>query len=106
MCPVGLLSDAIDLLRQHPHPVELQLDLKPDVFHSNVVLSGLAADLQPVKDRVRVTSPADWALRHLRAIDPDLPLGFDPLLYLEPGLGRSARSYTAALPLGRLWLLG
>jgi glycerophosphoryl diester phosphodiesterase len=86
---VGLLSQAIDLLRQHPHPVELQLDLKPDVFHSNAVLSRLAADLQPVKDRVRVTSPADWALRRLRAIDPDLPLGFDPLLYLEPDWGEA-----------------
>jgi glycerophosphoryl diester phosphodiesterase len=82
--PVGLLSDAIDLLRQHPQPVELQLDLKPDLFHSNTVLSQLAADLQTVKDRVRVTSPADWALRRLHAIDPELPLGFDPLLYLEP----------------------
>ncbi|MGD2206470.1 MAG: glycerophosphodiester phosphodiesterase family protein [Anaerolineae bacterium] len=81
--PVGLLSEAIDLLRQHPHCVELQLDLKPDVFHSNAILSRLAADLQPVRDRVRVTSPADWALRRLRAIDPELALGFDPLLYLE-----------------------
>ena len=81
--PVGLLSDAVDLLLQHPHPVELQLDLKPDVFHSNAVLSQLTADLQPVKDRVRATSPADWALRRLRAIDPDLALGFDPLLYLD-----------------------
>ena len=81
--PVGLFSQAIDLLRQHPHPVELQLDLKPDVFLSNEVLSRLAADLQPVKDRVRVTSPADWALRCLRTLDPELPLGFDPLLYLD-----------------------
>jgi glycerophosphoryl diester phosphodiesterase len=81
--PVGLLSEAIDLLRQYAYPVELQLDLKPDVFHSNAVLSRLAADLEPVKDRVRVTSPADWALRRLRALDPNLSLGFDPLLYLD-----------------------
>jgi glycerophosphoryl diester phosphodiesterase len=81
--PVGLLSEAIDLLCQHSHPVELQLDLKPDVFYSNAVLARLAADLKQVKDRVRVTSPADWTLRRLRAIDPDLALGFDPLLYLD-----------------------
>ena len=81
--PVGLLSEAIDLVGQHGHPVELQLDLKPDVFHSNAVLARLASDLQPVKDRVRVTSPADWALHRLRTIDPDLALGFDPLLYLD-----------------------
>ena len=81
--PVGLLSEALDLLTGHPHPAELQLDLKPDVFYSNAVLSRLAADLHPLKDRVRVTSPADWALRRLHAIDPDLALGFDPLLYLD-----------------------
>ncbi len=86
---VGLLSEAIDLLGQHPDPVELQLDLKPDVFLSNAVLSQLATDLEPVKSRVRVTGPADWALRRLRAIDPDLALGFDPLLYLELDSGKA-----------------
>jgi hypothetical protein len=30
-----------------------------------------------------VTSEADWLLRHLHRLDPDLPLGFDPLLYLD-----------------------
>jgi glycerophosphoryl diester phosphodiesterase len=43
----------------------------------------LVTALQPVKDRVRVTSGADWALRRLRDLDADLALGFDPLLYLE-----------------------
>ena len=101
--PVGLFSQAIDLLCQHPYPVELQLDLKPDVFLSNDVLSRLAADLQPVKDRVRVTSPADWALRPLRAIDPDLALGFDPLLYLELDSGEA---WDATLPPFRLGAYG
>ncbi len=85
--PVGLLPDAIDLLRHSPGTVELQLDLKPDVYSSDAVLSRLVASLQPVKDRVRVTSPSDWALRRLRALDPELPLGFDPLLYLEIDYG-------------------
>ena len=86
---VGLLSEAIELLRQYPGPVELQLDLKPDVYSPDDVLSRLVGSLQPVKDRVRVTSPSDWALRRLRALDPDLPLGFDPLLYLEADLGKN-----------------
>jgi glycerophosphoryl diester phosphodiesterase len=85
---VGLLSEAVEFLQQYPGPVELQLDLKPDVYSSDDVLSGLVASLRPVRDRVRVTSPSDWALRRLRALDPDLPLGFDPLLYLEPNLGQ------------------
>jgi glycerophosphoryl diester phosphodiesterase len=85
---VGLLSEAVELLQQHPDAVELQLDLKPDVYSPEDVLARLVASLQPVKDRVRVTSPSDWALRRLRALDPDLPLGFDPLLYLEADLGQ------------------
>lgn len=85
---VGLLSEAVELLQQYPGPVELQLDLKPDVYSADDVLSRLVTSLRPVKDRVRVTSPSDWALRRLRALDPDLPLGFDPLLYLEADFGQ------------------
>jgi glycerophosphoryl diester phosphodiesterase len=85
--PIGLLPDAIDLLRSFRATVELQLDLKPDVYSSDAVLSRLTASLQPVKDRVRVTSPSDWALRRLHALDPELSIGFDPLLYLEIDYG-------------------
>jgi glycerophosphoryl diester phosphodiesterase len=85
---IGLLSEAIELLQQYTGPVELQLDLKPDVYSPDDVLARLVTSLQPVKDRVRVTSPSDWALRRLRAFDPDLPLGFDPLLYLEADFGQ------------------
>jgi glycerophosphoryl diester phosphodiesterase len=98
--PVGLFSQAIDLLRQHPYPIELQLDLKPDVFLSNTVLSRLVVDLQPIKDRVRVTSPSDWALRRLHAIDPDLALGFDPLLYLELDSGEERHPGLPPIRLG------
>jgi glycerophosphoryl diester phosphodiesterase len=85
--PVGLLSQALDLLAASPGQVELQLDLKPDAYASGDVLRRLAASLEPARDRVRVTSPSDWALRRLRALDPGLALGFDPLLYLEPDMG-------------------
>jgi glycerophosphoryl diester phosphodiesterase len=87
---VGLLPQAIDLLRQYPGTAELQLDLKPDVYSSDAVLSQLVAGLQPVLDRVRVTSPSDWALRRLHALDPSLALGFDPLLYLEIDYGEDS----------------
>jgi glycerophosphoryl diester phosphodiesterase len=81
--PVGLLSQALDLVSGCSQPVELQLDLKPQTPLDEKVLANLVAALQPVKNRVRVTSMADWALRRLRALDADLPLGFDPLLYLD-----------------------
>ena len=80
--PVGLLSQAIDLVSRHPGPVELQLDLKTHTRLDKETLSRLVHLLQPVKNRVRVTSMADWALRRLSVIDADLPLGFDPWLYL------------------------
>ena len=38
---IGFLSEAIELLRQYPGPVELQLDLKPDVYSPDDVLSRL-----------------------------------------------------------------
>ena len=81
--PVGFLSQAIAAVKHHPRPVELQLDLKPYAPLTDSVLRRLVESLRCVRDRVRVTSPADWALRRLHAIDPDLPLGFDPLLYLD-----------------------
>jgi glycerophosphoryl diester phosphodiesterase len=86
---VSLLPEALGLLRQFPGQVELQLDLKPDAYSSVGILSRLATSLQPVRDRVRVTSPSDWAIRHLHALDSDLALGFDPLLYLEADLGEA-----------------
>jgi glycerophosphoryl diester phosphodiesterase len=82
--PVGLLSQAIALLRDHAAPSlqELQLDFKfapPD----DAVLRDLLRAVEPVKEWVRVTCGEDWLLRRLRALDPGLALGFDPLLYLE-----------------------
>jgi hypothetical protein len=67
--------------------VELQLDLKPDVYTPDDTLFRMVTSLQPVKKRVRITSPSDWIIRRLHAFDPDLPLGFDPLLYIEADLG-------------------
>jgi hypothetical protein len=63
--------------------LELQLDLKEYAPLDFAVPKHLANMLDPVRDSVRVTGGADWALRRLRAIDPDPPLGFDPLFYLD-----------------------
>jgi glycerophosphoryl diester phosphodiesterase len=81
--PVGLLSQAVSLIRSRPQLQELQLDLKPHAPLTDAVLNDLLHTVAPVKDRVRVTSVADWALRRLHALDRDLSLGFDPLLYLD-----------------------
>ncbi len=83
--PVGFLNQALELLRLHPQTVELQLDLKPYTRYTDSLLMNLLRAVEPVKDRIRVTSPADWAIRRLRALDADLPLGFDPILYFNVG---------------------
>lgn len=80
---LGLLSQAVELIRAAPGLVELQLDLKPHAPLTDEVLSGLACQVEPVKARVRVSCTADWAIRRLAALTPGLPLGFDPLLYLD-----------------------
>ena len=85
--PVGLLSQAVSLVRRSPGLQELQLDLKPHVPLNDVVLHNLLRQIEPIRDRVRVTSVADWAVRRLRALDPRLALGFDPLLYLDVETG-------------------
>jgi glycerophosphoryl diester phosphodiesterase len=80
---IGFLESALDLLAAYPRTQRLQLDLKPYTPLSPAVLQGLLTMLAPVKDRVQVTSVADWAVRALARSAPDLSLGFDPLLYLD-----------------------
>jgi len=80
---VGFLENAIDLLKAHPETQRLQLDLKPFTPLTQAVLREFCALLKPVKDRIQVTSVADWAVRALARFSPDLSVGFDPLMYLD-----------------------
>ncbi len=80
---VGFLENAIDLLKAHPETQRLQLDLKPFTPLTQAVLREFCALLKPVKDRIQVTSVADWAVRALAKFSPELSLGFDPLMYLD-----------------------
>lgn len=81
--PVGLLDKAIACAAASSTLQELQLDLKPFGRPSVEALCGLAEAVQPLGERVRITSGADWLLRLLERLAPGLPLGFDPLLYLD-----------------------
>ena len=80
---VGFLEDAIGLLKAYPKTKQLQIDLKPFTPLTRAVLSDFLRLLAPVKERVLVTSVVDWALRSLACYDPDLALGFDPLIYID-----------------------
>jgi glycerophosphoryl diester phosphodiesterase len=92
--PVGLLSQAVTLIQDYPHFQELQLDLKPHAPLTDAVLDTLLRVIGPVKERVRITSVADWALRRLRTLDADSFLGFDPLLYLDVETGENRNDTT------------
>ncbi len=113
--PVGLLSQAVTLIRDFTHLEELQLDLKPHAALTDTVLKSLLTRVEPVKHTVRVTTGADWALRPLRELDGELALGFDPLFYLGvvdeesqdpslPPFRTGAYGYADDHPLGtRVW---
>ena len=80
---VGLLSQAVLLIQDYACLQELQLDLQSHAPLSNAVLNDLLCIIKPVKERIRITSNADWALRRLNILDSKLLLGFDPQLYLD-----------------------
>ena len=101
--PVGLLSQAVALVKGHHDLQELQLDLKPHAPLGTTVLQALIETIQPIFDRVRVTSMADWALRRLRTLAPGLQQGFDPLLYLRPPVGEE---HDATVPPFRIGAYG
>ena len=114
--PPMLLSQALDLVAQQTEAVELQLDLKEHRFLDDDALELLVRMVRPVRDKVRITSGADWAVRRLRSMDAALPLGFDPLLYLawdggsrpssdSPPFRRGAFAYWDDHPLA-LWRWG
>jgi glycerophosphoryl diester phosphodiesterase len=80
---VGFLEGAVELLKKFPECARLQLDLKPFTPLNQHVLRNFLSIIEPVFDRVQVTSYADWAVRNLSTHAPELALGFDPLLYLD-----------------------
>jgi len=80
---VGFLEGAVDLLIQFPTTRRLQLDFKPFSALTQSSLHHFLSIIEPVMDRVQLSSVADWALRALASTAPKLSLGFDPLLYLD-----------------------
>jgi glycerophosphoryl diester phosphodiesterase len=80
---VGFLEDAVSLLQDYSQTERLQLDLKPYLPLTGTVLQDFITLLQPVLERVQVTTIADWIVRRLHRAIPELALGFDPLLYID-----------------------
>lgn len=79
-----LLSEVVRAFLDHPGKTRLQLDYKA-VFPStnDEPLHRLIQLIEPLQDRVIVSSGADWHLRKMRRLAPWLDLGFDIGFYLD-----------------------
>lgn len=82
--PAALLSDVVRLFLDHPGKTRLQLDYKNVIpFASDEPLQRLIDLIQPLGERVIVSTGADWQLRKLRKMAPWLMLGFDIMWYID-----------------------
>jgi glycerophosphoryl diester phosphodiesterase len=82
---VTLLSEVVSLFMEYKTPTRLQLDYKDVLpFADDEPLRRLLKLIEPLGERVIVTSNADWQLRRLRKLAPWLDLGFEIQLYLKP----------------------
>lgn len=95
--PAALLSDVVRLFQQAGGSARLQLDYKNVIpFQDEEALTRLLRLIEPLGERVIVSSGADWQLRRLRKMAPWLMLGFDAMWHIAwapPGEQRDPRDY-------------
>jgi glycerophosphoryl diester phosphodiesterase len=81
---VALLSDVVQLFLDYGGNSRLQLDFKNVIpLASEEPLQRLIKLIEPLGERALVSSGADWQLRKLRHIAPELQLGFDIMYYID-----------------------
>ncbi len=82
---ISSLPSVIDLIVKTDEVEELQLDMKvyPTSLFNEKILTRLVNTISPAKDKLRLTSCAEWVLLKLREIDGGLKLGFDPQFYMD-----------------------
>lgn len=82
--PVALLSQVVSCFLSTPGKARLQLDFKNTrPFPNDEPLKRLVRLIEPLGERVLVSSGADWQLRKLRRLAPWLALGFDVMSYIH-----------------------
>ena len=114
----AVLSDVVRLFLSRRGASRLQIDYKNLLpFADDEPLHRLIKLIEPLGERAIVSSIADWQLRKLRALAPDLPLGLDIQFYLdwrlpeEPTDPRAFPRYEGAygywddhpIAMGRIW---
>lgn len=81
---VPLLSDVVRLFQISPAKSHLQLDYKNVVPFSDLEpLKRLLKLIEPIGERVIVSTTADWQLRKLRKLAPWLTLGLDIMWHID-----------------------
>jgi glycerophosphoryl diester phosphodiesterase len=81
---VPRLSQVVELFQHFPGQSRLQLDLKNVIpFSDDEPLRRLVRLIEPLGDRVIVSSSADWQLRRLYRLAYWLELGFDIHFYID-----------------------
>jgi glycerophosphoryl diester phosphodiesterase len=102
-----LFSEAIELIAESEYPKWIELDLKDLAPYTSAQAEALARAVQPLKDRGHFSTPADWNLRRLLAVDPTLLVSLNPHCYIDTHLDEEVRlpmgayGYRDAHPLAR-----
>jgi glycerophosphoryl diester phosphodiesterase len=80
----ALLGDVVRAMLDYPNGARLQLDFKNVLpFPDDEPLRRLVKLIEPLGDRVIVSTGADWQLRRLRKLAGWLDLGFDVQFYID-----------------------
>ncbi len=94
---VAVLSDIVRAFLDYGGTARLQLDFKNEIpFPDDEPLHRLIRLIEPLGERVIVSTGADWQLWKLRALAPWLDLGFDIQFYFDwraPGSQPDPGSY-------------
>lgn len=90
-----LFTEAIELIAASEYPKWIELDLKDIAPYTSAQAEALAQAVQPLKQRGHFSTPADWNLRRLLAVDPTLLVSLNPHCYIDTELDEEVR-----LPLG------
>jgi glycerophosphoryl diester phosphodiesterase len=90
-----LFSEAIELIAAREYPRHVELDLKDLAPYTSAQAETLARAVQPAKERTHFSTPADWNLRKLLAVDPTLLVSLNPHCYIDTEIEDEVR-----LPIG------
>ena len=102
-----LFREAVELIAANEYPHHIELDLKDLAPYTSAQAETIARAVQPLKARGHFSTPADWNLRRLLAVDPTLRVSLNPHCYIDTdldedvGLPVGAYGYRDAHPLAR-----